>query len=77
MCFFFFNILLFANLVTAQDKTNQIETTSANSVESDLGCTSRVYFDNVTLTSEKPCQHNNKHSDVILKKDINFTYSAD
>ena len=38
-----------------------------NSVESDLGCTSRIYFDNVTLTlhnvtlaSQKPCQHNNK-----------------
>ena len=31
-----------------------------NSVESNLGCTLRVYFDNVTLTSHKPCQHNNK-----------------
>ena len=38
-----------------------------NYVESDLGCTSRIYFDNVTLTlynvtltSQKPCQHNNK-----------------
>ena len=38
-----------------------------NSVESDLGCTSRIYFDNVTLTlysvtltSQKPCKHNNK-----------------
>ena len=35
-----------------------------NSVESDRGCTSRIYFDNagdnVTLTSQKPCQHNNK-----------------
>ena len=28
-----------------------IGTASANSVESDLGCTSRNYFDNVTLTS--------------------------
>ena len=46
-----------------------IRTVSAysNSVESDLGCTSRIYFDkvmltlhNVTLTSQKPCQHNNK-----------------
>ena len=36
-----------------------IKTASTNSVESDLGCTSRVYFDNVTLTSQKPCQHNN------------------
>ena len=42
-----------------------------NSVESDHGCTSRFYFDNadgnmkltlynVTLTSQKPCYHNNK-----------------
>ena len=29
-------------------------------VESDRGCTSRVYFDNVPLTSQKPCQYNNK-----------------
>ena len=28
-------------------------TASANSVESDLGCTSRVIFDNVSLTSHK------------------------
>ena len=42
-------------------------TTSANALESDLGCTSRVYFHNVTLTShnvtmtsKKPCQYNNK-----------------
>ena len=40
---------------------------SANSLESDLGCTSRIDFDNVTLTyhyfmltSQKPCQYNNK-----------------
>ena len=44
-----------------------IGTASANSMESDLGCMSRVYFDNVTLlshnwmlTSQKPCQYNNK-----------------
>ena len=41
-----------------------IRTASANSVESDHGCTSRIYFDkagdNVTLTSQKPCNHNNK-----------------
>ena len=29
----------------------------ANSMESDLKCTSRVYFDNVMLMSQKPCQH--------------------
>ena len=29
---------------------NTIGTASANSVESDLGCKSRIYFDNVTLT---------------------------
>ena len=44
-----------------------IVTASANSISSDLECTSRVYFDdvmlmslNVTLTSQKPCQYNNK-----------------
>ena len=44
-----------------------IGTASVNSVESDLGCTLRVYFDNATLTShnmtltlQKPCQYNNK-----------------
>ena len=44
-----------------------IWTASANHVESDLGCTSRIYFykvtltlQNVTLTSKKQCQHNNK-----------------
>ena len=38
-----------------------------NYMESDLGCTSRIYFDNVTLTvynvtltSQTPCQCNNK-----------------
>ena len=42
-----------------------------NSMESDHGCTSRIYFDNagdnmtltlykVMLTSQKPCLHNNK-----------------
>ena len=33
-----------------------IGTASINSMESDLGCKSRVYFDNVTLTPQKPCQ---------------------
>ena len=40
---------------------------SWNSVESDLESTSRIYYDNVTLTlhnmpltSNKPCKHNNK-----------------
>ena len=44
-----------------------IGTASANSVESDLGCISRVFFHNVTLashnvtqTSQRPCQYNNK-----------------
>ena len=62
-----------------------IETASANSVESDLGCTLRIYFDydnvmltlhNVTLTSQKPCQHNNTISSVIAAKQtvINEVY---
>ena len=49
------------------DCLHPIGTASANSVESDLGSTSRIYFDNVSLTlhnmtlkSLKPCQHNNK-----------------
>ena len=44
-----------------------IGTSSTNFVESDLGYTSRIYFHyvtftlhNVTLTAQKPCQHNNK-----------------
>ena len=32
----------------------------ANIVESDLGRTASIYFDNVTLTSQKLCQQNNK-----------------
>ena len=46
---------------------SSIGTDSANSVESELGCTSRVYFDNVmlpshtvTLTSQKLCQYSDK-----------------
>ena len=31
-----------------------------NSLESDLECTLKTYFDNMILTSQKPCQHNNK-----------------
>ena len=39
-----------------------IGTVPVNFVELDLGCTctSSVYFDNVTLTSQKPSQYNNK-----------------
>ena len=43
---------------TVNQITNPIETASANSVESDLRCTSRVYFD--PMTSQKPYQYNNK-----------------
>ena len=46
---------------------SSIGTASANSVESDLGCTPRVYFDYVMLTShyvmvtsQKPFQCNDK-----------------
>ena len=45
-----------------------IRTALANFVESNLGCTSRIYFDNVTLTlhnvtltSHKQYHHNNKY----------------
>ena len=49
---------------------NEIGTTctSANSVESDLGCTSRIYFDNVTLTLYNmtlPSQNHTKTTSVI------------
>ena len=50
-----------------------IGTASANSVESDLGSTSRIFFDYVTLTSQKPCQHNNKNifiNKITLSRDI-------
>ena len=54
------------NMVTRREKVT-IGTTSTNSVESDLGCTLRVYFDNLTLTShnvtlasQKQCQYNSK-----------------
>ena len=76
-----------------------IRTSSANSLETDLGCTSRINFDNVTLKlhnvtlmSQKPCQHNNKcdfrkkvinkvygfsrYSDALLKNH-NFIYSVE
>ena len=57
-----------------------IGTASTNSVESDLGCTSRFYFDNVTLmshnvtlTSQKPCQYNNKF-DCSITEGINIPH---
>ena len=50
---------------------------SQNSVESDHGCTSRIYFDNtgdnVTLTSQKPCKHNYK-CDCSKTKGLNEVY---
>ena len=71
--------------------SDPIGTASANLVESDLGCTLRIYFDKVTLmlhnmmlTSQKLCQHNKKcdFNKISLKryfieKYINFIYSAD
>ena len=30
------------------------------SMESELGCTDKIYFDKVTLTPKKPRQHNKK-----------------
>ena len=48
---------------TSVEVFEAVRTASANSMESDLGCTLRVYFDNVmlmshnlTLTAQKPCQ---------------------
>ena len=42
-----------------------IGTASTNSVESDLGCTARIYFDNVTLALQK---HANTLTSVIAAK---------
>ena len=54
-----------------------VETASVNPVESDLELTSRIFFDNltltlhnVTLTSQKPCQYINK-SDAEKQTVIN------
>ena len=44
-----------------------IGTASANSLESDLGCTSRVYFDNVTL-------HANTITSLIAVKQTVITF---
>ena len=71
-----------------------IGTPSANSLESDLGSISRIYFDNVPLmlnnvmlTSQRQCQHNNKCdcsktssyklSLYVFEKYIIFIYSVD
>ena len=56
---------------TENKKTETYRPIPRNSVESEHGCTSRIYFDNagnnmtltlynVTLTSRKPCLHSNK-----------------
>ena len=53
-----------------------------DSVELNLGCTSRIYFDNVTLTkhnltltSQKICQYNNKF-DCSKSKGYNLSQDA-
>ena len=53
---------IFARALAAhvQKRMEAVGTVPANSEESDLGVTSRVYFDNVTLTAQKSCQHNYK-----------------
>ena len=50
-----------------------IGTASANSEKSDLGCTLGIYFDNVMLTSQIPCQYTYKFgcSYNILQDAIN------
>ena len=79
-----------------QEYFHPIGTAIANSVESVLRCPSRVYIDNVKLmshnvtrTSHKPFQYNNKFdcSDlfsikyryiaIVYWKNINFIYSFD
>ena len=41
-----------------------------NSVESDLGCTSRIYFENETLTLQIPCKYNNKTNAIAEKQTV-------
>ena len=43
-----------------------IQNSSANFVESDLGCTMRGYFDHMIILSLKPCEHN-KNSEKNIK----------
>ena len=57
-----------SNLVIV-DRHQAIGTASANSVESDLGCTSNVYFNNMSLTSQDPCKHNNKF-EIAVKQTV-------
>ena len=40
-------------------------TASTNSMESDLGCTSRIYFDNVTLTLHNVTLTSQNHDNTI------------
>ena len=49
------SLYLFPYCVYVNSK-GSIGAASADSVESDLWCASRVYFDNVTLMSQTPCQ---------------------
>ena len=70
----FAQVSLFAHSGVFNSKST--ETASADCMESDLGCTSRVYFDNVTLTLWKPCQYQvqlqrnkrSKHSTRCFKR---------
>ena len=73
-----------------KNSVDPVRTAMANfpySLESDLGCSSRIYFDNVTmmlhnvtLTSQKPCKHNTKCDCSItdgLLKNHNFICYVD
>ena len=55
-------IYFYTSFIQAENKIGlpliAIGTASAYSLESNPGCTSSVYFNNVTLTSQKPCQCN-------------------
>ena len=53
-------VLQIVKLTRQPQNNDTIETALVNSVESDLGRISRIYFDNGMLTSQKPCQYNNK-----------------
>ena len=66
---------VFAYAINAEipcDDSCEFGTALAYSVESDIRCQSRVYIDNVMLTSQKPYQDNNKSVIAAKQTVINF-----
>ena len=61
---------LHSYFVYASSKDWPIGTFSANSLESDLGCTLGFNFDKVTLTSQKFSNHANTVSVIAVKQTV-------